>query len=200
MHSGDEFNPRNRFVGLWLPDSLARYKGLSHGAKLLYSRLCWFINDRTGECSPDEEELGEGIGIGKRQVILYLKELQRHQLIKIRRRGLGLTNLYAFVWHPVFEDNPARRSARSAGYDTSDVQHPANPEVQHVASQGVQRMSPPSLLGFKSLERKGRRSEENEGQSVRKHKQPCPWCHGTKKVGEGVNRSACGGCGGRGYV
>lgn len=199
MHSGDEFNPRNRFVGLWLPDSLARYRGLSHGAKLLYSRLCWHLDDRTGECSPDEEEVADSLGVSSRQLRTYLKELESHQLIRTRRRGLGLTNQYVFLWHPVFEDNPIRRGSRSEESFLSDRKDIALPDRKKASSQDRKKTSDPTLLHrIKDLEGEGRiKGKQNLG--TVEHT-VCPWCHGAKRIGEGVNRSACGGCGGRGYV
>ena len=37
---GQAFNPYKFFTGIFIPEQICRYKGLSTGAKLIYGRLC----------------------------------------------------------------------------------------------------------------------------------------------------------------
>ena len=66
---------------------------VSVGAKLTYAMLLKYAwqNDY---CSPGQEKLAEDMGAGKRSVVRWIKELEDADFLKVKRRGLGKSNLY----------------------------------------------------------------------------------------------------------
>ena len=108
MKPGDRFNPFNLFVGLFVPNGLARYKKISANAKLLYGRLAQFAG-KNGECFPSQALLAQEIAVTERAIRKLLKELKDDRFIEVLTPGLmgrfdGNTAVYTFLWHPVFED------------------------------------------------------------------------------------------------
>ena len=106
MNPGEIFNPYKLFVGLFVPNALARFPSITPGAKLLYGRLSQY-GGRNGLCYPSQEELAREIGVTDRQVRRLLDELCDSNFIKVvrpegRDRLSHKTNRYAFLWHPVF--------------------------------------------------------------------------------------------------
>ncbi len=45
-------------------------------------------------CFPGQERLARDMGVAKRSVITYLKELEKANFIEIERRGQGKSNIY----------------------------------------------------------------------------------------------------------
>lgn len=76
-----------------IPNAILRRPDLSPGAKLAYMALLSYSWQR-GSCYPGQETLAKDIGAGKRSVIRYLQELQDADMLRVRRRGLGQTNVY----------------------------------------------------------------------------------------------------------
>jgi hypothetical protein len=76
-----------------VPNFILRNENISVGAKLAYSMFLSYAwnNDH---CYPGQEKLAQDMGVGKRSVVTYLQELQKHGLLEVKRRGLGKTNLY----------------------------------------------------------------------------------------------------------
>jgi len=66
---------------------------ISPGAKLAYAMLLRYAwqNDF---CFPGQERLAGDMGVAKRSVITYLKELEQANFIEIERRGQGKSNIY----------------------------------------------------------------------------------------------------------
>ena len=66
---------------------------VSVGAKLTYAMLLKYAwqNDY---CFPGQEKLAEDMGAGKRSVVRWIKELEEADFLKVKRRGLGQSNLY----------------------------------------------------------------------------------------------------------
>ncbi len=95
-------NPYRLFVGSFIPNWLLRCNDISAEAKLVYARLCQFAG-KEGQAWPSVATLAEECGINERTMERYLSELKRFGLIEAVRRGLGLTNAYRFLWHPLME-------------------------------------------------------------------------------------------------
>jgi predicted transcriptional regulator len=76
-----------------VPNLLFVFRGLSHGARLTYVlllRYAW----QEGSCFPGIDRLAEELEVERKSVMRYTKELQDKELITIKRRGMGKTNLY----------------------------------------------------------------------------------------------------------
>jgi hypothetical protein len=76
-----------------VPNLLFGLKGLSHGARLTYVLLlkyAWL----QGSCFPGIDRLGEDLGVERKSVMRYTRELQDRGLVTIERRGRGKTNVY----------------------------------------------------------------------------------------------------------
>ena len=81
-----------------LPNWLLQQQQVSPGAKLCYARLLQHCG-RHEWAWPGIEKLAEEMGSSPRQVSRYLAELKKNKLIAVRRRGLGKSNEYCFLWH-----------------------------------------------------------------------------------------------------
>ena len=116
MNVGERFNPHKRFRGIFVPEAICKYRGLSAGAKLVYGRLCRYAGE-DGKVYPATETLAEEVGISERQARAYIQELERGKFIEVDREnkhyridGTGGTNKYFFVWHSAFEGIGAHRA------------------------------------------------------------------------------------------
>jgi CTP-dependent riboflavin kinase len=92
------------FAGIFIPEALVRFKGLSAGAKLAYGRLARYAG-QDGDCFPAVATLASEIGVSARQAQRYLSELEKRKLIRrfgrIFERGQA-SNEYEFLWHALF--------------------------------------------------------------------------------------------------
>lgn len=103
--TGERFNPYKQFHGIFIPEQIVRYQGISAGAKLIYGRLCRYAGEN-GLAYPAVATLGVEVGLSIGQVRRYLKELQNKKLLEIvRRSNGGASNYYYFLWHEVFTQN-----------------------------------------------------------------------------------------------
>ena len=119
------YNPYKLFYGIFVPDWLAPRTEISWGAKACFGKLAKFAG-KNGVAYPFQDKLAEALGIQKRQIQRYLKELQNYKLIEIKIQGLGKPNLYYFCTHPWMSCH-----VRCDIYDaseTSDVTHHINEE------------------------------------------------------------------------
>ena len=66
---------------------------VSPGAKLAYTMLLKYYH-YNGEVFPGQERLAKEIGVSKRSVVTFIKELSDAKFITVQRRGQGLTNKY----------------------------------------------------------------------------------------------------------
>jgi DNA-binding FadR family transcriptional regulator len=66
---------------------------VSVGAKLVYAMLLKYAWDNDA-CFPGQVKLAEDMGAAERSVRTYLKELETAELLEIKQRGPGKTNLY----------------------------------------------------------------------------------------------------------
>jgi Helix-turn-helix domain len=76
-----------------IPNLVLRRSDLSPGAKLTYMVLLSYAWQED-HAYPGQDRLATDMGVSERSVITYLKQLQESGLITIRRRGLGMTNVY----------------------------------------------------------------------------------------------------------
>lgn len=76
-----------------VPNFILRSPTLSMGAKLTYAMFLSYAwnNDL---CFPGQEKLAEAIGVSRQSVGTFIRELEREELVSVKRRGLGKTNLY----------------------------------------------------------------------------------------------------------
>jgi hypothetical protein len=102
---GQRFNPYKLFKGMFIPEAVCRYRGISLGAKMIYGRLCRFAGE-DGDAYPSIDSIASEIGIGETQARQYLRELERSGFISCERRtgekGGQTSNRYHFLWHEAF--------------------------------------------------------------------------------------------------
>ncbi len=76
-----------------VPNFILTKKDISVGAKLAYAMLLKYAWNNDA-CFPGQVKLAEDMGATDRSVRTYLKELEAAELLEIKQRGLGKTNLY----------------------------------------------------------------------------------------------------------
>ncbi len=76
-----------------VPNILLKRVDLSHGAKIAYAMLLSYAwgKDR---CFPGQDVLARDMGVERKAVIRYLKELKDKGIVTVQRRGMGKTNVY----------------------------------------------------------------------------------------------------------
>jgi hypothetical protein len=106
---GEPFNPYGLFNGIFIPEAICKYRGLSLGAKMIYGRFCRYAG-RDGAVYPALPTLASELGIGKTQARAYVQELERKCFIAVDREnrhygpnGAGGSNRYIFLWHVAFD-------------------------------------------------------------------------------------------------
>lgn len=102
-HIGDILRERNiEIVGAdpvtrqgftQVPNFILTKKEISVGAKLAYAMLLKYAW-ADDACFPGQLRLAEDMGAAERSVRTYLKELEAANILEIKQRGLGKTNLY----------------------------------------------------------------------------------------------------------
>ena len=121
MKPGDPFNPYGMFNGLFVPEALARCRGLSPGAKLAYGRLTRYAG-QNGECYPSTDTLGAELGINERQARRYIAELESNGFIRRLKRfrdGAQTSNGFQFRWHRIFDTASCRTEPERGQTDVS---------------------------------------------------------------------------------
>jgi Helix-turn-helix domain len=88
------------FTGIFLPEALVRYRGLSCGAKIAWGRLARYAGEN-GRCYPSIPTLAREIGVGTTQARSYVHELKAKKFIAIEERP-GTSGLSTFLWHEAF--------------------------------------------------------------------------------------------------
>jgi Helix-turn-helix domain len=119
-HIGDILKDRNiEIVGADLatrhgftqvPNFILTNADISVGAKLAYAMLLKYAWGDDA-CFPGQIKLATDMGATDRSVRTYLKELESEQLLEIKQRGLGKTNLYRL--HLTVKPKKADDSRRS---------------------------------------------------------------------------------------
>ena len=82
-----------------VPNFLLKSKKLSTGDKMAFAMLLSYAwqNDY---CFPGQARLAEDMGLDERSVRRHLKSLEATDLLTIKRRGLGKTNIYELNLKP----------------------------------------------------------------------------------------------------
>ena len=87
-----------------VPDWLTRRRDVSHGGKLMWSRLARYASGNPdGKAFPSIRTLGREIGVQRGQAMVYLKELERKGLLAVERRN-GCRSRY----RPVHDHTPVQ--------------------------------------------------------------------------------------------
>ena len=138
MEVGKRFNPYNLFHGCYVPEWLARRREISQGAKLLYGRLIRFAG-KNGKCNPRSDILSNELGVSRRQIVEYLKELKEHELIEAERKGRGRSNDYFFLFHLwIVDSNDVKNTSHQNDYNVKNTSQPdekisSHPEVKNTS-------------------------------------------------------------------
>ncbi len=117
MKAGEKFNPRNTFLGVFIPEALAASTVISSTGKLAYGHLVRRAGDN-GRCWPSARDVAKYIGVRERAAQRALKELQRGDPPLIRatfrtdEHGRQTSNEFCFIWGPILEgvknDSPVK--------------------------------------------------------------------------------------------
>jgi hypothetical protein len=102
LEAGQPFNPHLVFRGLFVPDAIAAYPHLSHGAKLCYAALLRY-GGKDGKAWPSKMRMSQRLAVSRDQMRRYLRELQREQFI-VQEIRAGKTSVYQFRWHSCFSN------------------------------------------------------------------------------------------------
>src|SRR5947209_6150498 len=76
-----------------VPNFILKSKNLSAGDKMTFAMLLSYAW-QNNFCFPGQETLAQDLGLSDRSVRTHLKSLEANQLLAIKRRGLGKTNVY----------------------------------------------------------------------------------------------------------
>ena len=123
MQNGQEYNPYKVFVGIFIPNLLIQNKNLSPGAKITFGVLCQF-SGKNGVCCPRQEKIAERMGVSKRQVIRYIEELKKGELILVARQGLHKPNYYKFLWRKEWTDTSNQEVTDLSFQEVTDLSNP----------------------------------------------------------------------------
>jgi hypothetical protein len=93
-----------------VPNFILTNSNISVGAKLAYAMLLKYAWNNDA-CFPGQVKLADDMGATDRSVRTYLKELETAELLEIKQRGLGKTNLYRL--HLTVKPKSATQSRRS---------------------------------------------------------------------------------------
>ncbi len=126
---GQAFNPWHKECGFYPPDVVARQRDLTDGQKRLYERSVRWAG-QNGTFWYSFEAMAEAVGKSVRQVKSDMAELERRGLLAHERRGKRQSNLYRFLWHPIFNDDVQRTAHQPS--DAIPFETPC--EVQPAAS------------------------------------------------------------------
>lgn len=130
---GQPFNPFLVFYGIYIPEALLRYPGLSSAAKLCYGVLCRYAGDK-GRCWPSQDHVATALGgVSVRNVRRHLKELESKGFIRVVQIGLQRNNEYEFLWHEIFTgsertDLSAQDRTRPSAQDRTGQSAPSKKE------------------------------------------------------------------------
>ena len=93
-----------------VPNFILTNESISVGAKLAYAMLLKYAW-QDDACFPGQIKLAQDMGATDRSVRTYLKELESADLLEIKQRGLGKTNLYRL--HLTVKPTKGRGARRS---------------------------------------------------------------------------------------
>ncbi len=76
-----------------VPNFILESDQISVGAKLTYAMLLKYAREMDA-CFPGQKRLAQDIGVVERSVRSWLKELAKAELVTVKRRGQGRSNVY----------------------------------------------------------------------------------------------------------
>lgn len=120
-----------------IPNLILRKQNLSPGAKLTYMGLLSYAWQK-GSCFPGQDQLAEDLGISRRSLVTYLQQLKDANLLRVKRRGLGRTNIYFL---PKFLSGNGSSGSKSSPSTTRSA-NSALQEVKDSALQEVKDLHP----------------------------------------------------------
>ena len=123
---GERFNPCHETCGFYPPDIVGRQmreSGLGDAHKRLYERSVRWAG-RNGRFWHGFERIGKDLGKSSRQVKRDMDDLEKLGLIEHDRRGNRQSNMYYFLFHPMFESELTSVSSHPRGEVTSVSSHP----------------------------------------------------------------------------
>jgi len=94
-----------------VPNFILRSQKLSMGAKMAYSMLLSYAW-QNNFCFPGQETLATDIGVSKRSVVSFIKELQKSECVSVKRQGLNKPNIYTL--HLTIKNKGRVRKRRAA--------------------------------------------------------------------------------------
>jgi len=103
-------DPATRYGFTQVPNFILTKPDISVGAKLAYAMLLKYAW-ADDACFPGQVKLAADMGATDRSVRTYLKELETAELLEIKQRGLGKTNLYRL--HVTIKPETGKRARRS---------------------------------------------------------------------------------------
>ena len=127
-----------------LPNRIARMD-ISMGAKVCYARLNQYAGKR-GRAFPKVVTLAAEIGASERQTRRYIVELKERGLIRVRRRGLGRSNVYRLADYKPPTDADRPHTSHQDTPDTSGSSLRDHGEDKRTAAAVV-----PSVDDYRSL-------------------------------------------------
>lgn len=102
---GERYIFHRKLYGMFVPDGLAKYKGVSLGAKLLWACLHKF-SGKDGRCFPTEGTLAEKLGCSVRTVQRWMAELVRDSFVEVvKLPGYWNKNGYHLLNHTCFDSD-----------------------------------------------------------------------------------------------
>lgn len=138
---GMRFVPHGHFIGLFIPNVLASYKGLQASSKLIWGRLAQYAG-ADGVCYPKIDTLAHELGCSERTVQRGLKELCSQGFIEIEQcynesTRAQTSNRYYFLWHEIFIPSQPYISQQKEGVTNS------RRGGDNMSSPGVTKWTPP---------------------------------------------------------
>lgn len=146
-----------------IPNTLLKRSDISPGAKLAYVMLLSYAH-KVDRCFPGQRRLAADMGVAVRSVIRYMQELVKVSLLRVKRRGLGLTNVYYLTrWSKPrvpAEASPGDADQHEAGIHSEDdrLSLPQMPD-RHREKNKSEQDKISNAVSKTSLEERGVRSE-----------------------------------------
>lgn len=117
-------NPLHQRGWTQLPNAVLFNENLSAAAVRFYAALVHYAGQKA-ECWPGQERLAESLGVSERTIRALRGELEAEGLLRTRRRGRGLTNLYVLLI-PSSDRQPASGLERQPASGPIEQQEPVN--------------------------------------------------------------------------
>lgn len=188
---GNIFNPSNLFVGLFIPNCITKYPGLTPNAKLLWGRLAQFAGKKD-ECWPSRETLADELGMSVHSIDRPIKELIAQGFVKKinptgKDRLTHKTARYSFLWHEIFDelipcsDNNSRLKCDNSGVRSthnSGQRSTHNSIVKGSVVKGSVELSKDNISASQEAQHKKELKNHslmdlwNKFPAIRRHKRP----------------------------